>query len=271
MFCSTSGAVGGVWSSGSVTVPSLVLPNGSVTVIEPTSPGCSGFGSNDQLPSWSMTVVTVLPSGRSTVTVPPGTPVPLRALPLFWSTAGGAGRSDSIIPVSTPALELPAASLTMIDPLTPGVRGFGTILHCPSGPTVAVNVLPSSRLMIMVLPGSAVPAKPSMLFRVTSATAGAVTSATPVLIEPLCMPFKLACREPCSPSANGLGLKCHRPLSSANAVTTVPSAKVRETVAPGLDLPVRPCMLLNSTVGTEGLVRPGLALTESEPLPSPSP
>ena len=101
MIGSISGAAGATASTISV-AGGEVLPAGSVAVAFTSSPSSRpGFGTV-QLPSGPATTVAVVPSGNVTVTVEPGSAVPvIGSVPLIGSITGASGAVVSFCFVSS--------------------------------------------------------------------------------------------------------------------------------------------------------------------------
>ncbi len=103
-------------SAETVPVPgNEVLPAGSVAVAVTVSPSTRlpGFGT-DQLPSVPATTVAVVPSGKLTVTVEPGSAVPLTgSVALIGSSTGAFGAVVSMVTTAVSVPALPAASVAV--------------------------------------------------------------------------------------------------------------------------------------------------------------
>ncbi|SSP14625.1 Uncharacterised protein [Acinetobacter pittii] len=111
---SLSATVGATASTTAVAGPD-VLPAGSSVTAVTVSPSTRlpGFGT-DHVPSVPATTVAVVPSGYVTVTVEPGSAVPvIGSVPLTGSITGTEGAAVSTVttPVSVPTL--PAASVAV--------------------------------------------------------------------------------------------------------------------------------------------------------------
>ncbi|MNZ85065.1 hypothetical protein D3C78_1038420 [compost metagenome] len=120
-----------------------VLPAASVAVAVTTSPVTNVPGlATDQVPSPSVVVVMVLPSGKVTVTVEPGS-----AVPVIGSTSSNSSIAITGGTVSTTSVagvdSLPAASVAVAVTTSPLFKpGFGTV-QLPSVPATTVAVVPS--------------------------------------------------------------------------------------------------------------------------------
>ena len=110
-------------------------------VMVPLSPFSNGFSGNSQLPFSSTTVVTVLPSGSSTVTMPSGSPVPLRPLPLLSVMTGGSGAITSAGSVTIGGPTFPGGSVML--PLSPFSSGLSGNAQLPFSSATVVTVPPS--------------------------------------------------------------------------------------------------------------------------------
>ena len=111
-----SGADGTDVSTVSVSGP-LMLPAGSTWVAVSCVPlGNALEGVMVQLPSGATTAVPTGVLPFMTVTVDPGSPVPVMAEPLVGATTGAAGAVVSMVTANAVlgALTLPAASVTMV-------------------------------------------------------------------------------------------------------------------------------------------------------------
>ena len=161
----TTGASGAVVSLTTAVASGLVLPEPSVwfavIVSPPVRSTVSGIVTV-QLPSGFTTVVSVVPSGNSTVTVAPGSPAPLTVVSseVTGFTTGASGAVVSLTTAVASGLVLPEPSVWFAVIVSPPVRstvsGIVTV-QLPSGFTTVVSVVPSGNSTVTVAPGSPAP------------------------------------------------------------------------------------------------------------------
>ncbi|MEQ9862606.1 hypothetical protein ABRP79_16290, partial [Pectobacterium cacticida] len=184
----TSGAV----VSGAVTVVGgEALPAASLTITVIDSPLVGGgLSGTVKLPSSpTSTLPRLLPSPSVTVTVLPGSALPLMAVP-SPATARSVGVSGAVVSGAVTVVggeALPAASLTItvIDsPLVGG--GLSGMVKLPSSPTSTLpRLLPPPSVTVTVLPGSALPlmAVPSPATARLVGASGAVVSGAVIVVD----------------------------------------------------------------------------------------
>ena len=152
-----SSGASGANASTSTSAGVLRLPAASVAVTSSSAPCCRPGFAKENLPSGPATVVPVLPSGKVMVTVDPGSAEPVMvSCPLTGRTSGIWGASASTITTVGPLFPpsgLPAIKVTSSPCWSPGFENSKK----PSLPTMTCAVVPSGKVMVTVLPGSALP------------------------------------------------------------------------------------------------------------------
>jgi hypothetical protein len=262
-----TGAAGAVVSTVNVTgaEAGLGLPAGSVCVAvivcEPSANGAVGVQVHE--PSACTVAVQTLVPPSVTVTVLPGSPVPVTGgvgLLMVDPSAGpvitgavGAVVSTVNLSGAEAGLTLPAASVwvavTVCEPSLNGVAGRHD--HEPSAATVAVHTVVPPSTTVTVWPGIPVPAIVGVLSLVLDPLVGAVITGAPgtaVMIVKVSgaetgevLPARSVCVAVIvwEPSLNGvLGVQDHEPSAATVAVHTVVPPSTTVTVAPGSPVPL---------------------------------
>ncbi len=178
----STGAAGG---TASTVVPPCppVLPAASVAVALITVPSGSGVaGVKLQLPLPSVVVWPIaVPLPSVSVTVLPGSAVPLMLVPLLGRTTGAAGATASTMMLA-PGPVLPVASVALALTTVPfgsGVAGVKLQSPLPSAVTCPIG-LPLPSVKVTVLPGSAVPLSVVPLLASSMGAAGGCESTVTV-------------------------------------------------------------------------------------------
>ena len=159
------GASGGVVSVKLLLVAGDVLPAASVWVTEMVPVVCGVAEVTDQVPFGATVAVPVVPSGKVTVTVEPGSPVPEAvSVPLAFGDTDCVGANGGVVSVkaaeawSTFDWESVCSAITV-----PDVWGVAEVTeYVPPDVTVTVAVVPSGKVTTTVAPGSPEPATVSV-------------------------------------------------------------------------------------------------------------
>ncbi|MNU60751.1 hypothetical protein D3C71_499480 [compost metagenome] len=271
---STSVGAGGASGSGASTVPGAeAFPAASVKTTS-SSPPSSWAGSRSTLnvPSGSTVSSPITsPAALVTVTLVPGSPRPVRTIPLSLTArlAGDAGDWSSSSVTVAGSETLPAASCctTFSSPPLFWV-GSRLIVKPPLPATVPVpTITPLASRTVTVAPGSPRPVRivPASLTSRDVGASGATRSGEAMIAGAESFPevsSATTCRSRPSVWAGLSGILKLPVAPTVTVPTTTPSASVTVIFAPGSPRPVStvPSSLILKLLGAEGPVRSGASV-----------
>ena len=223
----------------------------------------------------TVAVPSATPPGPVTVTVAPGSPVPVTMLPVASRLATGASGAVLSGAATTAGGEaLPAASVWTTDSVPPfACAGVTGTVKRPSAPTVPLPIAaPPGADTVTVAPGSPVPVTcaPSADTLATGA-AGAVRSGAVRLAGDETLPAGSAwVTDSGSPFAWGAGRRTVKlPSAATGPVASTPPGPVTVTVAPASPVPVTTLPVASSdAMGAAGALPSGaITVVGGETLP----
>ena len=241
----------------------------------PSASGLSGVRVNAPESS-ATTFPTTLPAPSVTVTVEPGSAVPVTVLPSVEASTGASGATASTVTVFDGPETLPEPSVAVAVTFVPSASGLeGVRVNVPSSPArVVPTIEPAPSVTVTVVPGTAVPVTVLPSVGASTGASGATASTVTVFDGPETLPDpSVAVAVTVVPSASGLdGVIVKVPLSAATVVpTTLPAPSVTVTVAPGSAVPETVVPLDGARIGASGATASTVTVFDGpETLPEPS-